>query len=246
MDRKTFCIWLFLFSTFSVSFAQKTGVDAWVNPAIANPEQLDASSWNLKFLENDIKTFKKSKNPDGFPLTSFPLEVLPFPVVDYGFGSSGAGEFVIESPFKLSVSYFLVGKHDYNQEEFGPKETHVSFCNLIILSDTLDTENYGLIHNYVTSRNHPDYVGEGSVHLKNQNIDYVCFHKADHTSYAIIGTKLFNLEKGQTIIVAPYVDGSVRFLQVKTPRLTHLELTPYIKRLVQESPVVDFLQKAMY
>lgn len=230
---------LLVLNFFSFLNAQENlnGLD-WNSPEIVNPEQLNPSLWNHQFLESDIKHFGGTSNEFE---NDFPIRVLPFPVVDYQFGASGAGEFFINDQHQLSISYFLIGKHDYNKHEFKEEETHYSFFNLIILTDTLDEKNYSLVNNYITSRNHPDYVGEGRTKTKKINIDYVCFHRPDHSSYAIIGSKLFNLKDGQTVIAVVKENTAVHFMQLKTPRLTHDKVRAYISTLAKEKFVLDFL-----
>lgn len=228
--------------------AQEKGAETnWDIPNIAFEERHDTASWNKKFLSVDLKYFGEgASESDSYRIEDdFPIQVLPFPVVDYKHGASGAGEFFIEGKYPISVSYFLIGKHGYNKHEFQDGVSHYSFFNLVVLTDTLDPKDYSLVDNYVTSRNHPDYVGQGRIKTKKVKIDYVCFHRPDHTAYAIVGTKLFNLSDGQTIIAVVKEDSSVHFMQLKTPQLPHARVEPYINRLVKNQPVVDFFEKSL-
>jgi len=211
-------------------------------PEIVNEEQLDTTTWNTSFLKNDITYFGGDSSEFE---EDFPLRILPFPVVDYKFGATGAGEFFIDEQYKLSISYFLIGKHDYNKNEFEDGVTHHTFFNLIVLTDTLDPEEYTLVDNYVTSRNHPDYVGQGTIQTKNINLDYVCFHRPDHTSYAIIGTKIFDLSEGHTIVAVVKEDTSVHFMQLDTPKIPINQVEPYITQLVKQELLLRFFQTSL-
>ncbi|MEM7037389.1 MAG: hypothetical protein AAF570_10445 [Bacteroidota bacterium] len=206
-------------------------------PEISFPGLQDTGRWSQPKLRADTKYFASDHDYDR---THLPMEILPFPVIEYDFGATGTGTFFIDKPFRLTAAYFLIGKHDYNATEFQSGETHFSFCNLLVLTDTLDKENYDLAETYVTSRNHPDYVGQGRIRLKHQNIDFVAFHRHDHSAYLIVGTRLFDLRQGQTILIAPQKDRSVRFLQLRTPRLTSTQLESYFQNLPAHEIVQDF------
>lgn len=205
---------------------------------LTHPGRLDTATWNHKFLAMDKNIFGGKNRKEWERL---PQEILPFPVIDYGHGATGCGELFLTEPFKMTCSYFLIGKHDYNQAEFPPGQTHRIFFNLLVLSDTLDTLNFTVVENYVTSRNHPDYVGEGQIKTRNMNIEYVTVHRPDQTAFAVVGTKFFDLQLGNTIVVAPQQDGSVRFMQLKHSAVYLKEVEGFLTQAVRTEPIKSFL-----
>lgn len=238
LNGKTIVTALAMLCLFKMGHTQNGKPEFDLSPEIVQPGRLDSSKLDWGFLEGDVKVMAGESRSEW---KEFPLEILPFPVVTYKYGATGAGDFFIEEPFKITATFFLIGKHTYNWDEFKESETHRAFFNLLVLTDTIDTLDYSVVNSYVTSRNHPDYVGEGRIITKHLNVDYVTFHRPDHTSYAIIGTKLFDLQLGQTIIVAPQKDGSVRFLQLDTQRLLLNEVEPFMNALIKKDPVKGFL-----
>ncbi|MEO0897984.1 MAG: hypothetical protein AAFY71_16365 [Bacteroidota bacterium] len=208
-------------------------------PLISEPAALDSASWNWKMFESDKKNMVTERDPYW---DFFPMNVLAFPVVDYKYGSAGTGSYFFEKDHKVSLSYFLIGKHDFNKEEFEEGETHYAFFNLVLLTDTLEPENYELVYNYVTSRNYPDYVGIGRTKTLHRNVDYVCFFRPDGSSYAIVGSKLFDLRKGETVVAALQKDGTFRFMQLDTPKLFMKEIQPYFKQMLEEQPIKPFFE----
>lgn len=207
---------------------------------ICEPEKNDSTLWNSTFLKNDIFQYKENNlNPSS--ITGYPIETLAFPVVDYGAGAAGVIEYTAEFPCMWSGVGLFVGKHTYNPDEFRDQDNHIAFFNLIVLTDTLDVEGYALADHEITSRNHPDYLGQGRILTKQHQIDYVAFHRADNTTIAIIGGRLFDLSIGQTIIVIPQQNGSVRMHQINTPYLPMQEASNYIQRLVQSDMVKEMM-----
>jgi len=219
---------------------QLSGQD-WEAPTISFPDRQDSSLWDKEMLAMDTHMLGEERAPDW---DNFPLTVMAFPVIEYEYGATGTGEFFMEEAGKkLSFAYYLVGKEDYNQADFKGEETHYSFFNFVLLTDTLETEEYGLVSDLATSRNHPDYVGEGRIRTKGLPVDYVCFHRPDGTSYALVGTRLFDLSKGETVIGCLQKDGSIHFLQLETPRLFMSEIKSYLTWMVRQAPVKAFLDQ---
>ena len=63
---------------------------------------------------------------------------------------------------------------------------------------------------HVSSRNHPDYFGQGCLA---GGIDWVATFRAEG-SLATVSTRMFDLTNGQVVIAAPQSDDSIKFLQV--------------------------------
>ncbi len=52
--------------------------------------------------------------------------------------------------------------------------------------------------------------------------------------------KYFNLEFGETILVAPQKDGSIRFLQVDLPNASTNSIDGHVSDLAQRGDVISF------
>ena len=161
----------------------------------------DSTTWDNEMLDNDKQLIGVGE------LGPFELGVFPVPKYELlGIGSfKGLGN--KNEDFKLGdktvvMNSFFVSKNEINKERLGDKDNEV-FFQLLVLTDTLDTENYNLNKSIAISRNHPDYVGQGFVKTKSNTIDYVAFDTAEGESYAIVNTRLFNLNFGKTILIAP-------------------------------------------
>ena len=171
-------------------------------------------SIDLELLEIDIEDVKSNYYNE----LNIPLTIGAFPVNEYP-GSGGIIDIEVNiSGKKLIGGSFSIGKSFESLKQIKFNNSHEIFCNIVILSDFYDGENYTHSSNLISSRNHPNYLGVGTVKTKFQNIDYVTFIEIQEgimNSYAIISGKLFNLSNGNTIIVIPQKDYSLRFKQIK-------------------------------
>jgi len=120
---------------------------------------------------------------------------------------------------------FFIGDSPFYAEE----QRNRVFFTIITVADSLDANNYVPGMTLMTSRNHPDYGGEGSVITANNKIDYVTFTTPDKGDFAIVNMRLFHLEHGNIIVVVPQKDGSLRSLQVKGKKVTNEEVLDYLK-----------------
>lgn len=200
--------------------------------------QNDSLKWDNNMFSIDLKSVNDKYN--------LPMTYGVFPVPKYnllgansfkGLGSAG-NQKKIKSKDILYRSFY-VKKNDLNKKELGAKKSRV-FFSIIVLTDTLDLKNYNLSSSVVISRNHPNYVGQGMYKTKNNKIDYLAFETADNNSYAIVNMRLFNLKFGNTILIAPKKDKSLRSLQIKMPLTEFEELDRKIDSLIKEDYVIDF------
>jgi len=168
---------------------------------------------DLELLEVDIDEVK-NKTQDQLNL---PMTIGAFPVNNYP-GSGGVSDLNISiQKVKLVGASFLIGKSEQALKHFEFERSHQIFCNIVVVTDSFDPKNYTHTSNPIFSRNHPNYVGFGMVKTINQKIDYITFieiEKNKINSYALISGKLFNLNKGNTILVLPQKDFSLRFFQL--------------------------------
>lgn len=175
-----------------------------------------------------------------------PFEIGVFPVPKYdllgnnsfkGLGNRSE-DFSIGSK-NIVMNSFFVNENKLNTSRLNGLKSQV-FFHVLVLTDTLDDENYNLNKSIAISRNHPDYLGQGFVKTKKNRIDYVAFQTAENSSFAIINTRLFDLNFGKTILIAPQRDGSLKSLQIESPELTSDLIIDYTEKLIKEPNIISF------
>jgi hypothetical protein len=137
------------------------------------------------------------------------------------------------------MNSFFVGKNELNKDRLNGMEDQV-FFQILVLTDTIDNENYNLNKSISISRNHPDYLGQGFVKTKNNRIDYLAFQTAENNSYAIINSRIFDLHYGKTILIAPQKNNTLKSLQIKSPELTSGSILTYANKLTTDKKVIEF------
>lgn len=203
----------------------------------------DSLKWDMDMFKSDVAYEQSDLIPP------FPIKVGAFPVPDYdllGEGSfkglyNGGSHKNIEDK-NLIFSAFSVKRNSLNKVELEKRNDEVFFA-IIILTDTIDNKNYNLSGSIISSRNHPNYIGEGFIKTKDNRVDYVAFKTVDKKSYAIINMNLFNLSFGNTIFVAPQKDKSFRFLQVDLGKNQMQDLEKKIDSLLRTERATDFFLK---
>tara|TARA_R110001592_G_scaffold76099_4_gene229969 strand:- start:839 stop:1588 length:750 start_codon:yes stop_codon:yes gene_type:complete len=201
----------------------------------------DSTTWDSEMLKNDTQFIG---------VADFgPFEFGAFPVSDYNIigKESFKGLGTISEEFKLGdqqilMNSFSVGNSELNKNKLKELKDAV-FFHLIVLTDTIDTVNYNLNQRTPVSRNHPDYLGQGFIQTKNNRIDYVAFQTAENAAYAIINTRLFDLNFGKTILIAPQKDKSLRSFQIKSPLISSDSINNYTKQLLKNQKIIKFFDK---
>ncbi len=200
----------------------------------------DPVTWDTTLLHSDLQGIL-------MPSSLF-MRYGAFPVPQYdlcGKGSfKGLGNFQEVTTFEnrcLVSNRFYIKKNVLNVQAVGDKADYVFFM-LVVLTDSVDTIDYAHGVSQVISRNHPDYVGQGSFFLKHDRIDYMAFTTASGPSYAIINTRLFDLEYGKLIFIAPQQDGSLRSMQIPTARYSNEEAADLLASLLKQKKVQLFLR----
>ena len=125
-----------------------------------------------------------------------------------------------------------------NEEYLHGREDEV-FMHILVLSDTIKPDTQSVIW----SRNYPDFYGQGSMKTKSATIEYASFLTAERSAFAIVNTRLFNLNYGKTILVAPQPDGTLRSMQIKSPELSNQTVKKYTAELLRREGVRRFFQK---
>lgn len=137
---------------------------------------------------------------------------------------------------------FFIGKNDLNKDRLNTMKNEV-FFEILVLTDTIDNVNHKLNQSMVTSRNHPDYLGQGFIKTKNNRIDFIAFQTAENNAYAIVNARLFDLNYGKTVLIAPQKDQSLRSLQIKSPQITSDSIIPYTNQLLMDKKIIEFFNK---
>lgn len=202
------------------------------------------AKWDMNMFENDLQNMNSG--------LILPFETGVFPVPDYdlvgknsfkGVGNFGfpGGDGMEKKIGDKTILYnsFFVGLSDVNKEFTSNKKNEV-FFQIIVLTDFVDTVNYSHLSSEIISRNHPDYIGQGFYKTKNNEIDYAAFITAERDAYAIVNMRLFDLNYGRTILIAPQKDKSFRSMQIDSPPMSDDETDSYTDKLLKEQKVIDF------
>lgn len=207
----------------------------------------DSSFWDTEMLKSDLSS-KNNRSTGPFTFGAFP--VPRYDLIGKGtfaglgnFGYNGAGTYYKNIKDKtILYNSFFVKKNKLNENRL-KKIGNEIFFQILVLTDTIDSVNFSHVGSEIISRNHPDYVGQGFYKTKNSKIEYVAFTTPEDESYAIVNTRLFNLNFGKTILVAPQKDGSLRSMQIESPQLSSEEINRYTDKLLQEEGIVEFFTK---
>lgn len=186
-----------------------------------------------KYLKDDIL---RSRKDSDLPISSF-----NFPVTKYT-GSAGVREIGIKDKNFYGVG-FSIGNHNKFKNLFKNDTVSLYQDFFVLLCYSADTDSIG---EKVSSRNFPDYIlGQGYMRTKFCNIDYTAFIDYNGISYAIINEKVFDLSaNGKVIILVPSSDGSLNFIQVKTPYLNDTTANNYYKTLFNDNKINSLIEIA--
>lgn len=200
--------------------------------------QMDTTKWDKELLAEDIEYMEEDDN-------SLPIHPGAFPVALYDTPGVGAAptQYLTMGDKQFVSTSFIVNKGEHNAVFLGENQVQEVYFTYILLTDFIDTVNYTHGANYSESRNHPNYLCEGTLKTSSQNIDFLAMMTADRNNYAVINMRFFDLRFGQTILIAPQKDHTLRFLQVKSPGLNSLTAPAYVKKLLTKTEVISFFQQ---
>lgn len=199
----------------------------------------DPAKWSKKNLKTDLEDLEMEGKPmiDG---------VFPVPEYDLagknsfaGNGTKGNYAGIQVKNKKVIYQGFYVNRSSINREFIRTKTDEVYFT-IVVLTDSIAKDGFSHMEAGVSSRNHPDYIGQGTIATKNNRIDFLSFITADRINYAVVNLRVFDLSLGRTILIAPQKDGSLRSIQVKTPMLQSTELEAYIQNLLKKPQTMLF------
>lgn len=204
----------------------------------------DSITWDYNLLNQDIKNNTINNNQ--------PINNGVFPVPHYDligentFVGVACGNDSIpfnKKGYHLMYSYLGVVNNEMIKEYVGNKSDETFFI-LVVLTDAeivSDADFFDKVDTYVTSRNNPDYIGQGFIKTKKTKIDFVAFLTANRDEYAIVNMRLFNLKYGRIVLIAPQKDTTLRSMQIKTNGVISTdELDNYLPELIKRRDVQDF------
>ncbi len=179
----------------------------------------DSSRWDRKMFQDDAEHLDFSSDVG-------PMNAGVFPVPRYELLSGGRFDGVYSSgntfhPIDLNgraIVYSCFGSgNNPHQAPYLMDSTERVFFTVITVTDTIDTINYTTASSMITSRNHPDLTGEGTIQHRNGQVEFIAFWTAENDRYALVNLRLFNLAYGSIVVIAPHTDGTFRSLQIDTP-----------------------------
>ncbi len=216
---------------------------------ISNVE--NPATWDMDRLNNDNTP---PEPVPGFPNRPLPISTGPFPAPDYdsismssfkGIGMALPIPLPAYPDMKLTVgdkdvvyASFFVNDNPFYQSTSG---TDRVFFTLITVTDSLDENGYAIGAGQISSRNHPDYIGQGFYQTTTGKIDFTAFTTPEGEEYAIVNMRLFHLKYGNVILVAPQKDGTFRSMQLDEKEVTSDESYEQIKsQILRRSDVIEF------
>lgn len=200
-------------------------------------------TWDQEMLQSDLKI-------QGQPLGPLTFGAFPTPQYDL-IGENafrGIGNFLypgVQGYTKhiadktILFNSFFINKNSLNKDRLGEKPNEV-FFQIIALTDFIDSTGFSHIKSQILSRNHPDFVGQGTFKTADNQIDYVAFQTVTGEAFALVNMRLFDLSDGKTILIAPHQDGSMRSLQLSSPLLSSEEIDAYTDQLLRQERVIQF------
>jgi len=240
MDVMKKIIFLFtLFSSTFVGLAQQSESNSefkWTEEMrkqhLKNME--DSTSWDVEKLDLD-KQVMGLDMAGPFELAAWPVPKYERIAGDSEVANGNVGDQLSVNGQTIYMNAFYIHKNPVN-EEYLKDQTNEVFMHLLVLSDTEEPDAQSVIW----SRNYPDFFGQGYVKTASSNIEYASFITAERDAFAIINTRLFNLNYGKTILVAPQADGTLRSMQIDSPELTKESVKEYSAQLLQRAEVTQF------
>jgi len=239
-------LFVYIFVLFICSCAQKQRVknqvpksgNLWTyeDARLYNKNQFDTAKWDMDLLQEEI-----AWEMDDWP-TQSPIEHLPFPVAKYRAGYASKSISLSIQDKKKEGTTFATGTYNkYLEGIYDPeKQENFIFFNILILTDLPDWENAS---NGVYSRNYPHHTCQGRQKTSVGSVDWLAMHLATNEKFAVVNMKYFNLAFGQTILVAPQKNGSVRFKQIMLPNVSTFQIDKYVKELESDSQTVAFFME---
>jgi len=202
----------------------------------------------MEMLKRDLQDLQTNKD-----LNEMPIKYGAFPVPKYSLiGKESFKEISCGSNYKripysenknLIYTFLCINRNEVSMLHAPADNPYEIFFTIMVLSDIpVDTIDNSHAKVHMTSRNHPDYIGEGFIRTQQDRIEYIAFTTAERNEYAVVNMRLFNLNHGRTILIAPQKDGSLRSLQIKSDSILSIEnIDSYLDELLEQHNIKTFL-----
>ena len=211
---------------------------------LLNESRNEEDSWDMELFEEDkqVTGLNESFGPMNYGAFPTPNYDLTEPNSFNGLSSISTCYQPYEINGKLAVfTSFGLHNNPFYADGLKGRES-AAFFTVITITDTIDTQGYTTARYQIISRNHPDYVGQGYVKNKTSQIDYLAFTTPEGNDFAVINGRLFHLNHGRFIVIAPQKDGSLRSLQLKESLKTTNEVKDFVERdLLQRAEISRFI-----
>ncbi len=207
----------------------------------AKKQALDYNSsekWETKTLEMEVESL------DEYPRPDFPLYYSPFPTPKYYSPGNGNGGIETQIANKNIIGHYaIIAKGEHSEHLFEKfKDTTVKYAtyvSILTISDGKDSPS----PTEASSRNHPNYFSQGSLNTSTKSrVDWVALQLADKNAYAVVNGRIFDLRVGRLILVAPQIDGSIRFYQTDAQPMNSEERENYIEKLKTDEKIIEFFK----
>jgi len=208
---------------------------------------LDSSKWSLKKLSSDLKNSQIKYD------VKLPISDYPSPVADYSGNGSSTIPLSIQLNNKTIQGYTVAHYKDkYNAHLFKDSVgQYYTFFTILYLTDLPNLDKGE--NPKISSRNYPHYLFTGTQNTTFGNIDWVQMTLASGENFAIVTQRYFDLKAGRTILVAPLMDGTIRFLQLQVSPETFTwdelskqsvaTLKKFTSEIISDQSVVDFFNQ---
>lgn len=172
----------------------------------------DSTAWDLRLLEQDKTTTGRPFAFGAFPVPRYDLLKGTYHGVRMTVGirdtEDGSGRHFV-------FPALGVNRTDLNEPYVRDKSSEMFFMLCVLTDAQIDTVDYTHARGHMISRNNPHYIGEGYVKLADGEIDYMAFITAERRQYAVVNMRLFDLDDGRVVLIAPQKDGTLRSMQVQ-------------------------------
>lgn len=196
----------------------------------------DSTKWDRKIYTQDISKYKNSKKPQGFFPTPFYNLVKNNDFYGVGYDGNFTGISIGHEKQVVYVYFYFK-----NQE----KDEFIFFTLITTMESLIPKEQIPLAMQVnISSRNHPNYLSFGTIFNGINTVSFQAFYTGDHTSYAIINERIFDLSIGDIILLTPLKDGSLRSKQIRSPEIKTEIAKDAIEKLIEENK--NFLKTGKY
>lgn len=193
-------------------------------------ELQDKATWDLELLEFDLNMLE-SPQPGLMTMGAFPTQHYK--------GSAGS------KPYHFKVgdaefvgTTFFIGKNENNQHLYKGEDSQRAYFTILTKVDASYSDTYNA--SQIISRNHPDYVGQGRIITHGLSLEYLAISKGDEPATALVNLKLFDLTKGNTLLIAPMSNHTIRVKQIDLGYLPMSSAEGQVEAMMTDSANLEF------